>query len=276
MSATDKKPSENSAAALPLAILFWALGIGFAWFGTRRWLPELYSEHGAGIDATLIFLLTATGIFFLVGHLVLGWTILRFGNKPDVSLRSAAPRFEKRLAVAIGLVIVLAAEGGVLAIGMSSWKSFYVDQPPENALFVEVTGEQFAWTIRYPGADGMFGTTRPELIDVTNPLGLDPDDPMGADDVVSVNNLYVPSGRSVRVRLRAKDVIHSFFLPHFRVKQDAVPGMAIDVWFTPTAEGRFEIACTELCGLGHYQMKAFMHIVPPGQFEQWLADKSAG
>ncbi len=274
MSVSDTTPGRSSAAALPLALLFWALGLAFAWLGSRRWLPELASEHGAGIDATLIFLLSATGLFFLVGHLVLGWTILRFGNKTDVSMRTADRRFERRLTVIIGLIIVLAAEGGVLAIGMSSWRSFYVEKPPEDALFVEATGEQFAWNIRYPGADGVFGTVRPELIEITNPVGIDPDDPMGADDIVSINNLYVPAGRAVRVRLKAKDVIHSFFLPQFRVKQDAVPGMAIDVWFTPTAEGRFEIACTELCGLGHYRMKGMMHIVPAAQFEQWLAEKA--
>jgi cytochrome c oxidase subunit 2 len=274
MGNTSHNQQSSRAFTLAVAVLFWGLSIGFFIFGSRTWLPPLASEHGAGIDATLIFLLCATGTFFLVGHLVLGWAIWRFSNRSDVSMRAASVRFERRLTVAIGLVIVLAAEGGVLAIGMPAWKTFYVEQPPGDAIVVEVTVEQFAWNMRYPGPDGVFGSTRPELIDINNPVGIDPEDPMGDDDFVSINNLYVPANRAVKVRLRAKDVIHSFFLPHFRVKQDAVPGMVIDVWFTPTAEGRFEIACTELCGLGHYQMKGFLHIVPQAQYDAWLAEKT--
>ena len=259
--------------ALLVGLLFAALAIGMVALGARGWLPPLASRHGAGIDRMLVYLLVATGTMFLAGHLVLGYFVWRFAGRKRISHRLASPKAERGWSIALGLLMTLVAEGGVLAIGLPAWSEYFGTAPPEDALLVEVTSEQFAWNVRYPGPDGTFGHTDPSLIDVTNPLGLDPGDPAGRDDLTAINQIHVPVGRPVRVRLRSKDVIHSFYLPHLRVKQDAVPGMTIEVWFVPTETGQFELACTELCGLGHYQMRGFFNVLQPAEFESWLAEK---
>jgi cytochrome c oxidase subunit 2 len=125
---------------------------------------------------------------------------------------------------------------------------------PQGAMNVEILAEQFAWNLRYAGADGKLNT---------------------ADDVLSLNQMHIPVGRPVIVSLKSKDVIHSLFLPEFRVKQDAVPGMTTRIWFEATRTGSWEIACAELCGLGHYRMKGFITVDSPEDFEKWLATQAA-
>jgi cytochrome c oxidase subunit 2 len=138
---------------------------------------------------------------------------------------------------------------------------------------VEVTGQQFRWVVRYPGPDGAFGRTDVNLIDLDseNYIGVDRSDPAGSDDVIRVNTLQLVRDRPVRVLLRSSDVIHSFFLPEFRVKQDAMPGMVIENWFVPTRDGEFEIACAEHCGLGHYRMRGFVSVGDEAAFAEATA-----
>ena len=137
-----------------------------------------------------------------------------------------------------------------------------------------MTGVQ---TCALPISDGVFGKTQATLIDdATNPIGMDRSDPAGKDDILTVNEITVPVNRVVRVQLHSKDVIHSFFLPNFRVKQDIVPGMTPEVVFFPTRAGKFELACAELCGLGHYRMRGFFDVVSPQEFEAWLREQAAG
>jgi cytochrome c oxidase subunit 2 len=137
---------------------------------------------------------------------------------------------------------------------------------------------QFQWYFRYPGPDGKFGATKPQLQDPSGggeaALGLDPADPASKDDVVA-GTMYVPVNREIDVILRAEDVIHSFFVPAMRFKQDAVPGLAIHMHFTPTETGDFEIACAELCGLGHYKMHGMLKVVSQDEFDKWLAAREA-
>jgi cytochrome c oxidase subunit 2 len=137
---------------------------------------------------------------------------------------------------------------------------------------------QFQWYFRYPGPDGKFGTTKPELIDPSSggegAVGLDPGDSASKDDVVT-GTMYSPVGREVDVILRAQDVIHSFFIPSMRFKQDAVPGLAIHMHFTPISTGDYEIACAELCGLGHYKMHGMLKVVSQQEFDAWLAAREA-
>ena len=163
-----------------------------------------------------------------------------------------------------------------------------VDKRPADseALLVQVTGEQFAWNIHYAGPDGKFGRTDITLIDVqSNPLGLDRNDPAAKDDVTTLNQLYLPVNKPIIVRLRSKDVIHSFGVPEFRVKQDAIPGLTIPIWFVPTltteqmrtqtgnAEFQYEIACAQLCGLGHARMRGFVTVQTAEEFQKWLDEK---
>ena len=139
-----------------------------------------------------------------------------------------------------------------------------------------VLGEQLAGNIHYPGGDGIFGRTSIDLGDSeTNPRGLDYDDPYAKDDITTINKLHLPVDKPVIIHLSAKDVIHSFFLPVMRVKQDAIPGMTIPVWFIPNRTGESEIACSQLCGLGHYRMRGFLTVETQEEYDGWLAEQAA-
>jgi len=179
---------------------------------------------------------------------------------------------------------------GILLIGFAipMWAA-RVERIPaaSEALLVQVTGEQFAWNVHYAGPDGVFGRTHIKLIDAqANPLGLDRSDPAAKDDVTTLNQLYLPVNKPIIVRLRSKDVIHSFGVPEFRVKQDAVPGLTIPIWFVPnvtTAEMRtrtgnpefqYEIACAQLCGLGHYRMRGQLFVDTKADLQKWLATQA--
>jgi cytochrome c oxidase subunit 2 len=264
---------KRRALGIALAATVWFLGIGVFVLGARRYLPEVASEHGKAIDVMLIYLLVTTGVLIVIGHLVLGYFVLRFSLASQASPTLPGPSAQRFWSVAPAILMTLLAEGGVLVLGMPVFGQLYTQAPPADAVVVEVTGEQFTWNVRYPGADGRFGRTDPALITAENALGVDPADPSGIDDIHELALIYVPVNRAVKVRLRSKDVLHSFFLPHHRIKQDAVPGMTIELWFVPNREGEFEIACAELCGFGHYQMRGFLRVVSDQEFERWLAEK---
>ena len=266
------KRVESSLVALQFALV----GIGGVIYGARAWMPELASRHGAGIDAMLHYLLVMVGGLFLTGYLALAYLIWRGSRRTAIGPRFASRRTELMLSSALGLGMAVIAEGGVLAIGMPVWREYFEATSPPDAVSIEVTAQQFAWNVRYPGPDGMFGRTDPLLIDdTTNPIGMDRRDPVSKDDIVTLNDITVPIGRPVRVQLHSKDVIHSFFLPNFRVKQDAVPGMTPEVVFVPTRKGHYELACAELCGLAHYRMRGFFNVVSEQEFAEWLNDQAA-
>jgi cytochrome c oxidase subunit 2 len=252
------------------------------WLG----LPPLAAAHGAQID-NLIGLIH---IFMLI--LFVGWggfflyAIIRFrrSRNPVADYKGVTSHRSTYLEVAVAVV------EAVLLIGFAIplWATRVEALPPENeALVVQVTGEQFAWNIHYPGADRVFGRTDIELLDLqTNPLGLDRSDPAAMDDVTTVNQLYLPVNRPVIVRLRSKDVIHSFGVPEFRVKQDAIPGLTIPIHFIPTvttaemrtrtgnAAFQYEIACAQLCGLGHARMRGFVTVQTAEEFQTWIDEET--
>jgi cytochrome c oxidase subunit 2 len=266
----ESQTGQRFEAAL-VAALFAGLGVGGVWYGAGRSMPELASRHGAGIDAMMSYLLVTVGGLFLAGYVVLGWLIWQGARRCAIAARLASRRAELGLSAALGLGMALIAEGGVLAIGIPVWAEYFNATPPSDAVAIEVTAQQFMWNVRYPGADNTFGPTDARLIDDTsNPIGLDRRAQAATDDLLTVNEITVPVNRTVRIRLRSRDVIHSFFLPHFRVKQDAVPGMTPEVIFMPTRRGTFEIACAELCGLAHYRMQGTFNVVTEEEFAEWL------
>ncbi|TMB20055.1 MAG: hypothetical protein E6J65_16975, partial [Deltaproteobacteria bacterium] len=164
-----------------------------------------------------------------------------------------------------------------LLFGLSTpvWLSYKNNVPDaKKALHVRLVAEQFAWNFQYPGKDGKFGKNDPSQISGDNPLGIDPEDPAGKDDLVTVNNLHVPANRPVIVDVSSKDVIHSFNIPVLRVKQDTIPGQLISVWFEATQTGHFELACAQLCGLGHYRMRGDVLIDTPEEFAKWQAENA--
>lgn len=305
-------------------------------------LPLSASANGPQIDGIIVL------VHWLMAMLFVGWgtyflyALVRFRASRNrtadyVGIRSHASSYIE------GAVAVFE---GVLLIGFAIplWATRVNDIPPENeATVVRVVAEQFAWNVHYPGADGEFGRTDVSLVSPENPLGLDRDDPAAKDDITTINQLNLPVNKPVIVRLSSKDVIHSFGIPYFRVKQDAIPGQSIRVSFTPTKtsdqilgesirafaidrstnaekftvfvsmaeykdrEGGLilgkgdpisqdviaklldagvnevvagpyspiEVACSQLCGLGHYRMRATVTIMAPGAYQAWLADEAA-
>ena len=155
-----------------------------------------------------------------------------------------------------------------------AWATRVGSLPSENEAFiVRVVAEQFAWNIQYPGRDGKFGRVDIKLVTSDNLLGLDRTDPNAQDDIATINQSNLPVDRPILVHLSSKDVIHSFGLYEMRVKQDAIPGMEIPVWFIPTRPGDYEIACSQLCGLGHYRMRGFVTIQSQADFQTWMAQQ---
>ena len=232
-----------------------------------RWLPPQASEHAADID----FVLSAVHWLMLV--LLVGWGAyfvwalirLRAGAKPAAG---APGRW-----VLLTEVGVIVAEG-VLLVGIALPIWFRQWAPASSAppaIVVRVVAEQFAWNIHYPGADGRFGQTRVSLVTTTNPIGLDRSSPFGSDDIVTLDDLHLPINRPVMIQLSSKDVIHSFGVPAMRVKTDATPGLFSPVWFTPTLAGRFDIACSQLCGLGHFRMRAVITVESEKEYQDFLA-----
>jgi cytochrome c oxidase subunit 2 len=230
----------------------------------------------AGIDAMLLYLMATTGTALLIAFVALAWLVWSGGRRDRVTTRMATRRTEIAVSLLLGMAMALVAEGGVVAIGLPVWQEYFGAERSADAIEIDVTAQQFFWNVRYPGPDGKFGQTRIELVDeVLNPLGRDQADPSGADDIYLVNQFVVPVGRPVRVRLHSKDMIHSFFLPHLRVKQDVIPGMTPEVTFVPTREGTYELACAELCGLGHYRMQGTFRVVAQTDYERVLREEAA-
>lgn len=270
-------PSSSNRTGVMLAVFLVALVIAALWLFPQRewWLPRLASAHGADIDYVFFVTLAITGVLFVLLQGILAFLVLRNGSeRPGRASYWIRPRLEARFALWAGLLI-FAVDVTIYALGESQWFKVW-GAPPDGTMIVEVTGEQFAWNFRYPGEDGSFGRTDPTLVSGANPLGVDRNDPAAADDVLSINQLHLPEGKPVRLRIRSKDVVHSLYMPYQRVKQDAVPGMQIQLWFIPTVSGQYEIACSQLCGLGHYRMRAFLTVEPQMTFDQWLRDSAKG
>ena len=176
------------------------------------------------------------------------------------------------------LEVSVAIVEAVLLIGFAipAWATRVNEFPAEtDSTVVHVIAKQFEWHIHYPGPDGMFGRKDQSLITPTNAIGLDRSDPYGVDDIATINQLNLPVDKPVIVHLTTQDVIHSFAISTLRVKQDAIPGMAIPVWFVPTVAGDYEINCSQLCGLGHYRMRGFVKIQTEDEFEAFLAEEAA-
>ncbi len=237
--------------------------------------PVDISTNGAQID-NLIYIVHGLMAILFVGWMVfLVYALLRFRQRPGHEAEYKphhhfkVPTFVE-VAVAITEVVLLCA------FSFPIWHQVKKEFPSkENSLEVRVVAEQFAWNIHYSGKDGIFGKTDPKLMNAMNPLGLDPGDLAGKDDITSLNQLHIPVNKSVIVHLSSKDVIHSFALPVMRVKQDAVPGQSIPIWFEATKAGNFEIACAQLCGLGHYRMRGFFMVEDGDKFSAWLTEQEA-
>jgi len=238
----------------------------------ERLLPAAASSHAPALDAVLL------GIHWHILLIFASWLVLfvvilikfRQGANPEARQEGAGKTWPS---IAIGAIIA----GDVLILttqALPAW-SARVAPPPAGVTPIEVrvTGEQFAWNIHYPGPDGVFGRTANTLISASNPVGIDREDAAAKDDIGLLNILTLPVDRTVVIQLTSRDAIHSFTLNEMRVKQDAVPGMTTRTWFTPTKTGDWEIACSQLCGLGHYRMRGEYHVVTAEAWDSWMREE---
>jgi cytochrome c oxidase subunit 2 len=244
-----------------LAGIFWALlflavpVLGVATFAIAPaidvWLPQDVSVHGRDIDSLFYFILALTGVVFIATEVLLFWFLWKYDEARAVG---PATYIHGSHTLEVVWTIIPAATLLFLAIyQMNAWADVKMrrpDMPPT----VEVIARQFEWRLRYPGRDGVLGTQ---------------------DDLHMVNDLHLPVDEDILVQLKSMDVLHSFFLPNLRIKQDAVPGMKIPVWFKSTETGSYDIVCAELCGWGHYKMKGRVTFVPRSEFDRWLERKYA-
>jgi cytochrome c oxidase subunit 2 len=229
------------------------------------WMPADGALHGVIVDRLMLWNLAALCVAAVVAHLWLVVAILR--------RRSAAGTFPAIVRWAlVGAFCVM--YGWMALTAQWLWAATRFSGPSLTAMQVEVVGEQFQWYFRYPGKDAVYGVTRPRLVNAAagNPLGLDPRDPHGSDDIVS-SLLVLPAGREVDLQLRSLDVIHGFFIPGMRLKQNTVPGLVLHVHFTPMVTGTYPILCSQVCGLGHQRMQARLLVVSPADFNAWITGR---
>jgi cytochrome c oxidase subunit 2 len=237
-----------------------------------NWMPVQASAHAAEIDHMTIL------VHWLMLVLFVGWgaffffVLVRFrhGANPRASYTGAKGKISKGLEVGVAVAEIIL----LVFYAIPAWAKRVRPMPSENeAVVVRVVGEQFAWNVQYPGPDGKFGRTSISKVSADNPLGLDRSDPAAKDDVTTINQLYLPIDRPALVHLTSKDVIHSFGLYEMRIKQDAIPGMTIPVWFIPTRAGEYDITCSQLCGLGHFRMRGFVTVQSQADFKKWMDDQ---
>lgn len=267
-------PGRITSSGLAFAGSMALLIIVSVWLFTAKpwWFPTLASVHGADMDSVFKWVLVVSGIAFVGTQGMLGYFVMRYGTngKEKAGYWHDNPKAEFFLLTGTAIILVI-----LVFMGMNVWRNFYFSNQPQDAVHVNITSQQFQWTFHYPGPDGKFGKTDLTMVSSSNQIGLDESDPAAKDDLVHPE-LHLISNRPATVRLRSKDVIHSFFLPAQRVKQDAVPGLAIQISFTPTTAGKYEIACAELCGMNHYKMRAFLVVdANEKEFTDWQQKEKA-
>ena len=236
-------------------------------------LPVQASTHAAELDHMTVLVHWLMLVLFVGWGAFFAFVLVRFRKaaNPTASYSGAKGKISKGLEIGIAVIEVVL----LVFYAIPAWATRVRDFPADSeAVVVRVTGEQFAWNAHYPGNDGRFGRRDIKLVGGANPLGLDRTDPDAKDDITTTNQLNLPVDRPVLVHLASKDVIHSFAVFEMRVKQDAIPGMDIPLWFIPNRIGEYEIACSQLCGLGHYRMRGFVSVKTDADFKTWLAEEA--
>lgn len=236
------------------------------------WLPPNFSANGGVIDQIIILLHVFMVALFVGWGLFFVYCLIRFRQRPGHKAAHDNPHSKLPKFLEIGVVLFEAA----ILVGLSypAWSKLKTAFPKkEDATNIRIVAQQFAWNIQYPGKDGVFGRTDPKFVSDSNPIGLDMNDVNAKDDITTLNQLHFPVNKPVLAELSSKDVIHSFFIPVLRVKQDAIPGMKIPMWWQASKTGQFEIACAQLCGNSHATMKGFVSIDTPEEYAAWVAER---
>jgi len=252
-----------------LAVIIWVLTLlsVLLFVSKKWWFPAAISEHAPALDRQFLITILVVGISFAAAQIGLGWAIWKFRDTGNPNDRAVYSHGSNRLEM-IWTVITAVVFIALAVMGQSVWANLRLNDAPAGSYQVEVVAQQFQWNFHYPGNDGVFGRTDPKLIDdsALNFIGIDETDPNAKDDSVTAA-LAIPVNRPVELRLRSKDVIHNFWVPQLRFKQDLVPGMEIKVHFTANKVGKYELACAELCGQLHFKMKSYMLVLPEEEIQ---------
>jgi cytochrome c oxidase subunit 2 len=253
-----------------VAVMLFLVAVGTVvfHFASPWWWTPIASNWGY-IDDTIIITFWITGAVFVAIMAFMIYCVYRFryqeGRRAEYEPENAKLEWWLTIVTSVGVA-------GMLIPGLFVWNQFV--SVPEGAAEVEVLGAQWQWSFRYPGKDGVMGTSNVRLISDDNPFGLDPNDPNGRDDIlVDGEDLHLPLGDPVKMLLRSIDVLHDFYVPQFRAKMDMVPGTVTYFWLTPTRSGTFDILCFELCGVGHYTMRGKVVVEEKAAFEAWLGEQ---
>lgn len=250
---------------IALMLLLVTVGTVAFHFLSPWWWTPIASNWGF-IDTTILITFWVTGVVFVLVMVFMAYCVFRYRYRPDrrAEYQPEDNKLEWWLTIltTIGVVVMLAP-------GLIAWDEFVT--VPEGAAEVEALGEQWQWTYRYPGKDGVMGKTSPRLMSDKNPFGIDPKDPKGRDDILIADSVvHLPLNKPVKFLLRSKDVLHDFYVPQFRAKMDLVPGQITYFWLTPIRTGTFDILCYELCGVGHYAMRGKVVVETESAFKAWL------
>ena len=271
-----KKQSQLGSTSAALAMSVFLVLMTFATVAILIarvwWFPPAITSLGHEIDTQFTRTFLITGIVFVAAQIGLAIAVLRFRDRGQKATHFEGNNTMEILWTAATVILFV----GLGLYARSAWAQVHFQGAAQGALPIEVVAQQFAWNFRYPGPDGKFGRTMPELVSAStgNPVGLDSTDPASKDDIVSPV-IAVPAGREVELIIRSQDVTHSFYVRELRLKQDAVPGMEIHMHFTANVPGQYEIACAELCGLGHYQMHSYFTVMSEPDFQKWLQEQAA-
>lgn len=233
--------------------------------------PENVGSTGKELDGMFAFIYYVSVLIFLLTYGLLITFIIKYRYNPN---RRAYHFHGNNLVEFTWTILPTFLFVGIGLWSEDSWaRTKYAARVPSPDVHVEVIGYQFGWQVRYPGADGLLGRKDRFQMTAANPFGIDSTDPAGKDDIILMNQLHVPINKNILVDLSSIDVLHSFFLPNLRIKQDAVPGMWIKVWFNGMKAGKYEIACAELCGFGHYGMRGELFMYSQEDFDKWLDEQ---
>jgi cytochrome c oxidase subunit 2 len=254
--------------ALAVVIVLLVIGSLIFHFASPWYFTPLASNWNT-IDFTVDVTFWVCGIVFVLVNLFTAYCVLRFRHRKG---NTAHYEPESKKLEIILTAITTVGVAAMLTPGLFVWGEFVT--VPENAASFEAVGKQWHWSYRLPGADGQLGNSEIRFMSVDNPLGVDPEDPAGQDDIIIANpTMHLPVNQPVRVWLRSTDVLHDFAVPQFRVKMDLVPGLVTYQWFTPTVPGTYEILCEELCGTGHFAMRGKIVVDEAAAYQAWLAQQ---
>ena len=233
------------------------------------WWTPIASNWGY-VDDTIIVTFWITGVVFIIVGMFVVYCVYRYRHQEG--RRAAYEPENTKLEVWLTALTTLGV-AGMLAPGLFVWNQFV--QVPDEAYVLEAVGQQWQWHYRLPGKDGALGKADNRNVTYDNPVGIDPDDPWGQDDIVlSGVPAHIELDQPIKFNLRSRDVLHDFYVSEFRAKMDMVPGMVTFFWFIPTRTGTFDILCFELCGTGHYAMRGKVVVEEEGAYQAWLDEQS--